>query len=216
LKLVMKVLDIHEDNLQTSTFLTQIAMADAITPLEVIAALNRNKISFVLVGLHGLGGWMHEPRATQDVDVIVAARHHKKDVRILMEEFPNLEAVEHPVVTRLHYKDSQKIAIDVMRPSQQLFRDAFKHTHRVRAGRQEYRIPCLEMAIAMKFAPMISLHRRDKDKYQDAHDFILMVESNPDLDERKLADLGELVYQGGGAEILEMVRRVRAGEKLNL
>jgi hypothetical protein len=158
----MKVQDIHENSLQTSTALTRMAMAHLITPFEVITALNRGKISFVLVGLHGLGGWMGEPRATQDVDVIVAAKHHKKAVRILLDEFPSIEAVEHPVVTRLHYKDTKKIAIDVMKPSQQLFRDVFRHTHKVRSGRQEYRIPCLEMAIAMKFAPMVSLHRRTK------------------------------------------------------
>jgi hypothetical protein len=42
-----------------------------------------------------------------------------------------------------------------------------------------------------------------------------MVESNPDVDEHVLSELGELVYEGGGTEILEMVRRVRAGERLN-
>jgi hypothetical protein len=181
----------------------------------VISVLNRSKISFVLVGLHGLGGWIGEPRATQGVDIVVAARHHKKAVRVLVDEFPNLEAVDHPVVTRLHYKETKRVAI-IMRPSQQLFRDVFKHTEKVRAGRLEYRIPSLEMALAMKFAPMVSLHRRDEDKYQDAHDFILMVKANSSIDEDKLQELGDAVYPGCGVEVLEMVRRVRAGEKLNL
>jgi hypothetical protein len=192
------------------------AMQGLIAPLDVITALNRNKISFVLVGLHGLGGWMHEPRATQDVDVIVASRHHKKAVRILLDEFRNLEPVEHPAVTRLHYKETNQVAIDVMKSDQQLFRDVFKQTEKVRIGREEYRIPCLEMAIAMKFAPMVRPHRKDEDKYQDAHDFILMVKANPNIDHEKLAELGDSVYSGGGSELLEMVRRVRAGEKLNL
>src|SRR6516165_4323399 len=99
----MEVQDLHENSLRTSTALARMAMQGLIAPLDVITALNRNKISFVLVGLHGLGGWMHEPRATQDVDVIVASRHHKKAISTLIDEFPNLEAVEHPVVTRLHY-----------------------------------------------------------------------------------------------------------------
>jgi hypothetical protein len=54
------------------------------------------------------------------------------------------------------------------------------------------------------------------DKYQDAHDFGHIVMSNPDIDLAKLAKLGDLVYPGGGAEIVEKVRQVRAGETLKL
>jgi hypothetical protein len=72
------------------------------------------------------------------------------------------------------------------------------------------------MALAMKFAPMISLTREDKKKHQDAHDFIQMVEVNPDIDLEQLAGLGELVYPGGGKELVEKVRQVRAGESLKL
>ena len=102
-----------------------------------------------------------------------------------------------------------------MKPNQQLFRAAFKHTRTLRSGGQAYRIPSLEMALTMKFAPMVSLHRRDEDKCQDAHDFIRMVRCNADVNAKKLEELGELVYPGGGKEIWEMVRRVRAGQKLN-
>jgi hypothetical protein len=68
----------------------------------------------------------------------------------------------------------------------------------------------------MKFAPMVSLYRNDADKFQDAHDFIYMVKSNPEVDLTKLEDLGDLVYPGGGKELIEKVRQARAGEKLNL
>ena len=68
----------------------------------------------------------------------------------------------------------------------------------------------------MKFAPMVSLYRADVDKYQDASDFGRMALNTADLNLDKLAALGELVYPGGGKEILEMVRRVRAGEQLML
>ena len=43
-----------------------------------------------------------------------------------------------------------------------------------------------------------------------------MVKSNPDIDLNKLAELGDLVYPEGGKEVVEMVRQVRAGEKLRL
>jgi len=125
-------------------------------------------------------------------------------------------ADDHPVVTRLRDRETRAVAIDVMKPNQELFRDALKHTHRVNIGGQSCAIPSLEMALAMKFAPMISLNRQDEDKLQDAHDFIRIVKSNPDIDMEKLAALGELVYPGGGTELVEKVGQVRRGEKLNL
>ncbi len=72
------------------------------------------------------------------------------------------------------------------------------------------------MALAMKFAPMVSLNRADYKKYGDAGDFIRIVNVNPAINLEKLAELGDLVYRGRGKEIVEKVRQVRAGEKLRL
>jgi hypothetical protein len=191
-------------------------MENAILPHEVIAILNREKISFVLVGAHGIAGWMNEPRATQDIDIVVSAKHHKKAIRALLAAFPELEEYDLPVVTRLRRSDTTKVAIDVMKTNQQLYRVALKHTRPVQAGGQTYKIPSLEMALAMKFAAMISLYRQDEDKYQDAHDFIRMIKVNADIDQKTLAELGDLVYPGGGQEIVEKVRQVRTGETLKL
>jgi hypothetical protein len=43
-----------------------------------------------------------------------------------------------------------------------------------------------------------------------------IIDSNPNIDLEKLAELGDLVYPGGGKEIVEKVRQVRTGEKLML
>jgi hypothetical protein len=191
-------------------------MPRIISPLEVIAILNANRIAFMLVGAHGLGGWMDEPRATQDVDILVAARHHKKAVKALLAAFPYLAPEDEEVVTRLRNPETGKVAIDLLKPNQPLYRVALKHVHSVTSGGQTYNVPSVEMAAAMKFAPMISLTREDAKKYLDAHDFIRIVRVNPALDEKKLEELGDLVYPGGGKELLEKVRQVRAGERLNL
>jgi hypothetical protein len=212
----MQIQDIHAHSLAKASVLSGFQVESAIAPAEVIAVLNDAGISFVLVGAYGLAGWTKKPRATEDVDLVVAAKHHKKAIKILLAAFAHLEADDHEVVTRLRDRETKEVAIDVMKPNQQLYRAAFKHTHTVTSEGHTYRIPSLEMALTMKFAPMISLHRADIDKYQDAHDFGRIVVSNPDIDLEKLADLGELVYPGGGQEIVEMVRRVRAGEKLLL
>src|SRR6516225_5621358 len=54
--------------------------AAMITPEAVIKILNKAKVKFVLMGTHGIGGWRSEPRATQDVDVLILKSHHRKAV----------------------------------------------------------------------------------------------------------------------------------------
>jgi len=83
-------------------------------------------------------------------------------------------------------------------------------------GAESYRVPSLEMALAMKFAAMVSPNRPAENSYQDAHDFIVMAKENLETDAETLRELGELVYGGGGAALLEMLRKARAGERLEL
>ncbi len=191
-------------------------MPDLITPIEVIRVLNAAKVRFMLLGAHGIGGWTGKPRATEDVDVLVAARGHKKAVAALLAAFPHLKADDNEVVTRLRDPETNAVAIDVMKPNQPLYRDALKYGHEVETGGQRYQIPALELALAMKLAAMTSPVRDDDKKMFDAGDFIRVVRANPDIDHVKLHTLGQLVYNGGGDEIVEKVRQVRAGEKLIL
>lgn len=191
-------------------------MEHFIAPQDVIAVLNNTGVNFMLVGAYGLLGWTQKPRATQDVDVLVGLRGYKKAVKALQAAFPDLVVEDEEVVSRFRHPDNKKVLIDVLKPNQPLYREGLKHAVAVRSEGQSYKVPSLEMALALKFAPMISLTRDDAKKYLDAHDFIQMVRVNPEIDADKLAQLGELVYPGGGREILEMVRRVRAGEKLDL
>jgi hypothetical protein len=208
--------DIHVQSLATSSALSELYVPNLITPQEVIRVLNAARVKFILLGAHGLGGWTREPRATKDVDVLVAARGHKKAVQALVEAFPHLLAEAHEVVTRLRDPETETVVIDIMKPNQPLYRDAFKHTHPVDSGGQTHLVPSLEMALAMKFSAMISLTRSDDKKHFDAGDFIRMVKANRGIDSATLHALGQLIYNGGGDEIVEKVRQVRAGEKLIL
>ena len=162
-----------------------------------------------------MGGWTQKPRATEDVDIVVIQRHVKKAVSALTTAFSNLDVDDKPAVVRLRDRETGAVAIDVMKPNQPVIHAALKHTHAVQSGRMTYKVPSLEMALATKFAAMISLNRQDDAKHQDATDFIRMVRENPDLDLGALGQLGDIIY-GGGADVCEMVRKVRAGEKLIL
>jgi hypothetical protein len=212
----MATQELLERNVAKSGILSRQQMPTVIPLGDVIRILNRAKVNFVLVGAHGLASWRGKPRATEDVDVIVAVKHLKKATEALLTAFPHLEAVDLPVVIRLRERDSKDVAIDVMKPVQPPHRDVLKHTHSLTVDGEPCRIPSLEMAVIMKFAPMISLYRADEAKYLDAHDFITMVKANEDINLAKLAELGDLVYPGGGAEVVELVRKARAGEKLPL
>jgi hypothetical protein len=212
----VKTRDIHAQSLAISSTLSEWYVPNLITPQEVIRVLNAAKVRFMLLGVHGLSGWTGEPRATKDVDVLVATRGHNKAVRALLTAFPHLQAEDHQVATRLRDPETGIILIDVMRPNQQLYHDALKHTRSVESGGLKYLVPSLEMALAMKFSAMISLTRSDDKKHFDAGDFIQIVKANPVIDLEKLHTLGQLVYNGGGDELVEKVRQVRAGNKLVL
>src|SRR5262245_65306625 len=63
----------------------QATMIDA---KEIIALLNQAKVKFVLMGTHAVSGYRDEPRATQDVDILVQKRHHRKAVAAVRTAYP--------------------------------------------------------------------------------------------------------------------------------
>jgi hypothetical protein len=203
----------HRQGLAIAVHTTRFFMPQLIGPLDVIGVLDRAGVPSVLVGAYALAGWLKEPRATHDVDVVVASRFHAKAVRALGAAYPRLEIHRASVVTRLVDPDRGHAVIDVLKTNQPLIRRVLRTTRTV-SGARPYRIPTLEMALALKFAPMTSPLRQPEKKYLDAGDFIALVKNNPQIDLDRLAKFGELVYPGGGEEIVEMVRRVRAGKRL--
>jgi hypothetical protein len=214
--MLTKKTSIHAGALATGAQISEYYVKNFIPPLDIVRILNAAKVRFMLVGAHGLAGWRAEPRATQDVDILVGHRQHQKAVRVLLKEYPHLQPDDQEVVIRLRDAETGDVLIDIMKATQPLFRDALRHTQLVESEGIKYKIPTLEMALAMKFAPMISIVRVDEKKYVDAADFIRIVKKNPNIDLDLLAQLGELVYPGGGKEIVELVRKVQAGEKLQL
>jgi hypothetical protein len=212
----MSVHEVHWESLETSTTLTTWFVPEFIKPLDVARALNEAGVPFLFIGTHALGGWMREPRASPDVDMLVAARRRRKAVVSLIAAFPQLTSEEVGAVTRLRHRRTGRALIDVWTPGRPLYREALRHTLQVRCGAQHYRIPSLEMALAMTFVPMVSLPPGDHKKYALAHDFILMAQANPDIDSTKLIVLGERAFQGCGEQLAAAVKHVRSGEPLHL
>ncbi len=183
-------------------------------PELIIRLLNKAKIKFIVMGTHGIGGWRSEPRATHDVDCLVALKDYAKAVHVVREAFPELEVADWKVVTRFRDTVTGNVVIDLMMPMDDLFKSAFRHT--VAIGKSHY-VPNLELALVSKFAAMISPYRDHEKKHLDANDFINMVRRNrKELNRPNLRALGNKVYNGGGKEILKMIDNVLAGRPINV
>ncbi len=206
--------DVHRRSLEISTVLMGYYYKKAVLPRAVITVLNQTGANFMLIGSHGLGGWRQNPRATHDVDILVAARHRPKAIQALLAAFPRFEAVDSKLTTRLLDRKTHRFGINVLKPNRPLFRAALKHTRVVRTEEQIYKIPTLEMALALKFASLMSTDRELADRYQDASDLMRMAKLNPEIDFDKLVELGDLIAPDTGKELLKKVRRVRAGDKV--
>jgi hypothetical protein len=212
----MSVHEVHCESLEISTTITTWYVPEFVKPLDVARVLNKAGVPFLFIGTHAYGGWMREPRASADVDTLVAARRRRKAVLSLVAAFPQLTPEEEGAVTRLRHRQTRRALIDVWTPGRPLYREALKHTLQVRCGVQRYRIPSLEMALAMTFVPMVSLPDGNANKYLLAHDFILMALANLDIDDGQLLVLGERAFPGGGEQLVGAVNHVRSGEELHL
>ncbi len=188
--------------------------APMVTPEAVIRVLNKAKVKFVLMGTHGIGGWRSEPRATQDVDVLVLKSHHRKAVAAVKRAFPDLDIQDLPAVTRFMDPADGKPVIDLMRPEDELYQEVFKHP--VRVGRTHF-VPNLEAALACKYAAMISPNRTTDKKLLDAADFVSMATTNYDeIDRELLFRLGEMVKDGDGFKILKRIEDAQAGRSFQI
>jgi hypothetical protein len=209
----------HGAALETVRFLTRTQYrmhrpdAMQVEPNELIQVLNEAKIKFVLMGQHGISGWLSEPRATRDVDVVVQKRYFSKAVRAIQAAWPELVVKEFPVVTRFLDPANNEPVIDVMRPHD-LYAEAFKNC--IRVGKT-HDVPNVEMALAAKFAAMVSRNREIPKKLSDASDFTQIVLRNyGKIDFERLRQLGDAVYADGGKELCRFVEDVKAGRMLRL
>jgi hypothetical protein len=185
-----------------------------IKPQEVIDVLTAAGVKkWVLMGLHGYAGYLPAPRATQDVDVLISRRDHKKAVQALREAWPSLVVEELEPVIRFKdpadcFSDGRpKPVIDLMLPWSPLNEAILKEKDFVAVDPQtQHVIPTLEAALAAKYAAMISDFRDWDKKQQDAVDFRRIARANYDrIDRERLRRLGELVWPGGGDDLEEFL-----------
>ena len=184
-----------------------------ISPAAVARVLNDAGVHYVLAGAHAVNAYSGRPRATVDVDVLTDSL--AKAEKALRAAFPDLQVHDTPVVLR--FMDAEHEAIDVMKAAtSKLFRRVVRLSSPVTIEGVEVVVPSCECVLAMKFASMIFAGRKPADRFQDAADFMRVLEAQDPVDDQLLRELGELVYAGGGEEVMAHVANARAGRSLEI
>jgi hypothetical protein len=208
----------HASGLATSTAISRSYRNDHrpgsqfVEPQQVIEVLRAARINkWVLMGLYGYVGYLASPRATQDVDILIATEECEPAIEGIRRRWPKLIVDREAVVIR--FRDPGEVAIDgetkqvidLMLPSNECYSAILEKYHCIDPS-SGYPIPLLEAAMASKYAALVSPYRQWIRKQQDAVDLRTIIMPNPNRINRELAvEIADLVFQGGGAELLEFI-----------
>jgi len=184
-----------------------------VTPQEVVDCLNQAQIKmWVLMGLHGYVGYLPQPRATQDVDVMVPYSQRDRAAAAIAARWPMLLQVTLSQVVRfldpsdLDSDGNPQPVIDVMLPWGK-FQETILEQHVLVDAETQSRYPTLEAALASKYAALVSPHRSREKKEQDAVDFRRMVRANHEhINTEKLRVLADEIWERGGEEIQQFIQ----------
>jgi len=183
-----------------------------ITPQDIVDVLVAAQVkNWVLMGLHGYVGYMPDPRATQDVDVMVAYKERQRAKKAVAARWPDLEMRELSQITRfldpndLDAARQPKPVVDLMHPWSP-FQELILQECVVVDPQTGHHLPTVEAALVSKYASILSPHRDRDKKEQDVVDFRRVVRANRDhIRADQLRRLAGLVWEGGADEIERFV-----------
>jgi hypothetical protein len=184
-----------------------------ILPQEVIDVINAAGINnWVLMGLHGYLGYMPEPRATQDVDIMVPYSARARATNAIASRWPELIVRELSQVTRfldpldVDFQGQPKPAVDIMHPWSP-FQELILKEYVIVDQETQHRIPTLEAALVSKYAAILSPYRDREKREYDAGDFRRLARANQNRirtdDLRRIAGLG---WEDGADDIERFVQ----------
>lgn len=186
---------------------------------SIIMALQAKKVPFVLTGAHGIATWTGRPRATADVDILVkSGRNYARAVKVIQSLYPELEMRDFAGVAAFFGLGETQSVIDVTYPHREDIRQSLETAVWIDDQGLRFRVPKLEAALANKYGASLAPMRDAGKRGQDMVDFYNMVQHSLDegrepIDMDWLAELGELVWPGGGGkELVELVEKAKAGE----
>jgi len=203
-------------NLLNSHKLSKQSIADVINPLEIVELFEESGLSYVLIGGHMLAYYTNNPRATVDVDFIIAEGDFNNAIDIVSTRYSALllnDKIYHVTFDSIETDDFDPERIDLIKDGFPLFKRVLKS---LAATKEKIKIPNIEAAIALKFAASISPNRAEGDKLIDQADLINLIKTNHKLNENTLLLLAECIYIGGGNELLQVINDVKEGNSISL
>ena len=210
----------HIENLQKSFALSSQQIDDAVNPLEVAALFESENVSYVLIGGHMLSYYTGTARATVDVDFIIGGADFERASKAIHKayaQFKHHDRIYHVTYDTKNPDAKDPERIDLVKDGFPLFRAVIqKYCVTLRTKKHVVKIPTIEAAIALKFAASISPNRGDENKPVDNTDLLRLIRTTPKLDEKALLALGDLIYRGGGKELVAIVEDVRQGKAISL
>lgn len=204
------------NNLIKSYELSKLTIDSVINPLEIIKLFEDKGLNYVLVGGHMLAYYTNNPRATVDVDFIIAEADFNKARKIITANYSKLrqnDKTHHVTFDCIHSKDSEAERIDLIKDGFPLFKQVLKALSK-KSGK--LKIPNIEAAIVLKFAASISPNRAEDDKLIDQADLINLIKTKAKLNEKTLVLLAECIYTGGGNELLQVINDIKQGNAISL
>ncbi len=183
-----------------------------ITPDDLIQTIVGAGVDrWVLMGLYGYVGYLPQPRATQDIDILIAIEQIDAATHAILDHWPTLQPDRTPVVVRFRdpgevgINGKTQVVIDLMLPNDALYEAILDH-HHVVDDTTGHKLPIIEAALAAKYSAIVSPNRQFIRKQYDAADFRNIVQGNQNRINHDLtAELAELIFPGGGQEILQFI-----------
>ncbi|MCF6317979.1 MAG: hypothetical protein L3J83_01695 [Proteobacteria bacterium] len=204
------------ENLYKSHQLSKQVIDNVINPLEIIELFEKNGLKYALIGGHMLAYYTNNPRATVDVDFIIAGGDFKKALKIISNHYSQLlrnDKTHHVTFDTIHGKNFDPERIDLIPDDFPLFKKVLKS---LSLTKLKIKIPDIEAAITLKFAASISPNRSESDKLIDQSDLIDLVNISHQLNENKLISLADSIYTGGGSELMQLISDIKKGEPISL
>ncbi len=158
------------------------------------------------MGNYGLFGWRKQAQGFEYTEVIVGRSIWRKAVDAIGTVIPKLKACEVSDAVELRHVVKENIVAKIVRPLRQPYAEVMKNTESVDGERLHYRIPTLEMALALTFAEMTDEDAWGGGRLQAAHDFVCIVEANEQIDEENLKRLASLISPKTAKDIVMRIR----------
>jgi hypothetical protein len=187
--------------------------ASDIPPLEVAKILNRMKVFHVFVGGVIVGCWTGDPRATEDVDLILGkGAPVRKIVAAIVKIRKDLKSTIYPSVIRFAGKSptGQRNLIDLIRPYDGVYSHAEEYFVDITVQGIPVRIPTPEMLVVMKYAAATSLTRAPLKQAQDMIDLKTVVLAQTTLDLVIVRRLANFIGPTLGAKLIRLIKRTRS------